>query len=438
MVAEDVPFGVSAEGRALHLWFGEPEEGSPRGRSLLAAAPKSEAPPPAPIPGDPDRPAFAALRDAKEPLTVVVEAAEPRALLRIRGGGAGLDEARVRREGGEVIVTFDLGAYAVPPSPAATPPMDNVHVEKVATLAMIHVKVAPEVPFEVKRDPGALTLTFGEEASLDKVGPAPAPPPLENTDVTSLVSPEIYRGLFPPSLGQDDDQQGPAPTSDVAREGLQLGPVHLRPTILTSYIQGDYTLLDTPTPVTDRYLQIEPRVAADVPLFGGELVADYAVRFRFFSDFEEINTTSHLLNAALDVPLGSRARVRLSDHFSTGTLESTEVDPGQEYFFDLSRFKRNDVELGARVEMGARIFLDGVVSHNDVHFDDPQGFFPYSADTARVGAGMTFDGNLRAAVNYTYDRIPPPDTRTLDRPATTVRRPGKLSTEMLTERSGDR
>ena len=42
-----------------------------------------------------------------------------------------------------------------------------------------------------------------------------------------------------------------------------------------SYVDGDYTVLDTPQPVSDRYLQIEPRVAADMPLLGGELTADY-------------------------------------------------------------------------------------------------------------------------------------------------------------------
>jgi hypothetical protein len=192
-----------------------------------------------------------------------------------------------------------------------------------------------------------------------------------------------------------------------------VGPVHLRPSILASYVDGEYTLLDSPDPVSDRYFQLEPRVSADLPLLGGELVADYSVRLRFFSQFDEINSTSHFLNGGIEVPVGSRTTLRLRDHFSTGILEYTEVDPGQEYFFNLSRFRRNEIEAGARVEAGARIFLDGSVGRNDVDFDDPSGFFPYTSRNARLGAGLTFGDNLRAGLYYTYDRVPPPDARTL-------------------------
>lgn len=417
-LAPDVPFGVHQEGRVLRLAFGESEPSPARGRSLLvAAAPADTTPPsiptvtsplasPAPATGPQSPPAFAALRAPVVPLTVTVEEAGPKALVRIRGG-AGLGDARVRREGGEVIVTFDVGAEAVPASPVAVPPIEEIHVEKVATLSVVHVKVAPEVPFEVSRVPGLLTLTFGEEAALDKIAPPPPAPVSGAADVRSLVSPEIYRGLFPATFGLEGDREAAA-ASDLAREGLQIGPVHLRPSILASYVDGEYTLLDTPEPTRDRYLQLEPRVSADMPLFGGEVTADYGVRLRFLSQFDEINSTSHLLNAGFEMPLGTRTMVRLHDHFSTGILEATEVDPGREYFFDLSRFRRNDVEVGARVEAGPRAFLDGALGYNDVRFDDPAGFFPYTATSARVGAGLTFGDNLRGGVYYTYDHLPAP------------------------------
>jgi hypothetical protein len=425
-LAPDVPLGVHQEGRVLRLAFGEADRAPVPGRSLLvaAAAPETLVPaaltlssaasmPSDPSSSAPSMPAFAALR-APAPLSVTVEEAGPKALVRIRGG-AGLPDARVRREGGEVIVTFDVGALAVPASPGALPPVDEVHVEKVATLAVIHVKVAPEVPFEVAREEGLLTLTFGEEAGLDKIAPPPPPPVSGAVDVRTLVSPEAYRGLFPASFGLEAER-GPAAASDLAREGLQVGPVHLRPSIVASYVDGEYTLLDTPDPVQDRHLQLEPRVAADMPLFGGEVTADYGLRLRYFSQFDEINTASHLLNAGFELPLGSRAMVRVRDHFSTGVLEAMEVDPGQEYFFNLSRFHRNDVEVGARVEAGSRIFLDGALGYNDVRFDeatvsDQGGFFPYTATRARVGAGITLGDNLRGGVYYSYDHIPPPVER---------------------------
>jgi hypothetical protein len=349
---------------------------------------------------------------AAAPVAVTLERAGAKAIVRIRGG-VGLPDARVRREGGEVIVTFDVGALAVPPSPAAMPPVDGIHVEKVATLAVVHVKVAPEVPFEIQREARLLTLTFGEETSLEKIAPAPPAPGTEAVDVEGLVSPEVYRGLFPATFGSEGEAEAAA-ASDLAREGLQVGPVHLRPSVIVSYVDGEYTLLDTPEPVSDSYLQVEPRVFADMPLLGGELTADYGVRLRFYSQFDEVNSTSHLLNARLEVPLGSRTMLRLRDHFSVGILEATEVDPGQEYFFDLSRFHRNEIEAGARVEVGPRGFVDGSFGYNEVNFDDPEaGFFPYDARFARVGAGLTFGDNMRAGLYYGYDRIPSPGARPL-------------------------
>ena len=412
-VPPDVPFRVHQEGARLSFVCREPERAPARGRSLLAAA---EAPPAGPPPAMSPRPAsavpaFAALRAAAEPLSVAVESVGPRALVRIRGG-VGLADARVRREGGEVIVTFDVGAETVPASPPAAPPIDDVHVEKVASLAVIHVRVAPEVPFEVKREERLLTLTFGEEATLESLAPAPPPPPgPQGVDLATHVSPENYKSLFPATTSEGD--HGAAAASDLAREGLQVGPVHLRPSVLVSYVDGDYTLVDSTQPVSDQYLQIEPRVSADMPFLGGELSADYAVRLRYFSAFDQINTTSHILGAGLQLPLGSRTMVRARDHFATGVLESTEVDPGQEYFFNLAHFTRNEVEVGARVEAGSRIFLDGALGYNDVHVDETSGFFPYTERTARAGVGTTLGDNLRAGVYYSYFRVPPPDARPL-------------------------
>ncbi|HVQ30292.1 MAG TPA: hypothetical protein VMV21_11965, partial [Vicinamibacteria bacterium] len=414
-VPTDVAFGVHQEGASLSFSFREADRGPSGGTSLLVAAhaPAGEraeaaaAPVAAPAAPTSATPAYAALR-AADALTVSVESAGPRARVRI-GGGLGLADARVRREGGEVIVTLDVGAEAVPASPAAKPPVDDVHVEKVASLAVIHVKVAPEVPFEVKREQRLLTLTFGEEA-LESLAPPPPPPVPTGVDVNTLVTPDIYKGLFPATAAPEADHSAAA-ASDLAREGLQVGRLHLRPSVLVSYVNGDYTLLDTPQPVTDRFLQLEPRVAADMPVLGGEFTADYALRLRFLSDFEEINSSSQLLNAGLQVPLGTRTTLRARDHFATGVLESTEVDPGQEYFFDLSRFHRNEVEVGARVETGSRIFVDGNLGYNDVRFDDPTSFFPYTESTARLGLGTTFGDNLRAGVYYSYFHVPPPDSR---------------------------
>ena len=315
----------------------------------------------------------------------------------------------MRREGGEVIVTFDVGAEAVPASPAAGAPMDEVHVEKVATLAVIHVKVAPEVPFEVAREPRRITLTFGEESRPREDRPARRPP---RAGGGRRARPRLARGLpgpVPGGLGRGRRGARSRGRSDLAREGLQVGPVHLRPSILTSYVDGDYTLLDTPDPVPTATSRSSPGWPPTCRSSEASSTAEYGLRLRFFSQFDEINTTSHLLNAGLEVPLGSRTMLRLRDHFSTGVLEATEVDPGQEYFFDLSRFRRNEIEAGRGWRLGRAVFLDGVRRREQRGLRRPEGAsFPTARATPALGAGLTFGDNLRAGLYYSYDRIPPP------------------------------
>ena len=77
--------------------------------------------------------------------------------------------------------------------------------------------------------------------------PPPPPPVAGAVDVRTLVSPEIYQGLFPATFGLEGEREAAA-ASDFAREGLQIGPVHLRPSILASYVDGEYTAARHPRP----------------------------------------------------------------------------------------------------------------------------------------------------------------------------------------------
>ena len=59
-----------------------------------------------------------------------------------------------------------------------------------------------------------------------------------------------------------------------------------------------------------------------------------------------MNTSSHLLGAHVELPVGSNVTVRARDRFQSGVLDTRVVDPGGEYFFGLGRFNRNDVDAG--------------------------------------------------------------------------------------------
>jgi Putative beta-barrel porin 2 len=194
---------------------------------------------------------------------------------------------------------------------------------------------------------------------------------------------------------------------------LSLGPVTLRPGITLSYVDADVAGLTGPTPVRDRYLQTQPGLTAEMPFLDGKLQASYEPRFRSFSSYPVVGTTTHMANAALELPVGTSLTLRGSEHFAHGVLETTEVDPGREYFFALGRFTRWNTDLGARWELGGRLGLDLGAGWNQVSFDSASSFFPYSTYSLRAGLAYEVTPNLHAVLGYTYDRVPRPDQRPL-------------------------
>ncbi len=312
--------------------------------------------------------------------------------------------ASVERHGNEVVVSMDAEAPDGLADPPAAPPLEAIRIVRRPGGVSLWVRVAPEVPFEVRRQETLVTVFFGGEgAGMRPVLPWAAP--VE----------ELYPGLFPGSVGElgERTEASPAGFGAETRGGLRFGPLTLRPGIILSYVDADVAGLTGPTPVRDRYLQIQPSVAGEMPLFDGKLQASYEPRLRSFSSYPEVGTTTHLANTSLNLPVGTRLTLRANEHYAHGILESTEVDPGREYFFGLGRFTRWSTDLGARWELGGRLGLDLGAGWNQVSFDTPSSFFPYRTHSLRAGLGYEATPSLRAALDYTYDRVPRPDERPL-------------------------
>jgi hypothetical protein len=311
--------------------------------------------------------------------------------------------AKVERQGSEVVVSLDAEAPDNLTEPPATPPLEAIRIVRRPGGVSLWVRVAPEVPFEVRRQETLVTVFFGEEGAARPVAPPAAP--VE----------ELYSKLFPGSTSEvgERTEDRPAGFGAETRGALSLGPLSLRPSIVLSYVDADVAGLAGPTPVRDRYLQVQPSLTGEMPLFDGKVQATYEPRLRSFSSYPEVGTTTHLANASLDLPVGTSLTFQASEHFAHGILETTEVDPGREYFFALGRFTRWSTDLGARWELGGRLGLDLGAGWNQVSFDTTSSFFPYSNYSLRAGLGYEVTPSLRAVLGYTYDRVPRPDQRPL-------------------------
>ncbi len=304
------------------------------------------------------------------------------------------------REGDFVLIRIAGTAPEELVLPAVEAPLEAITIERAATESVLRVKVAPEVPFEASHEPGMLTVVFGELPAPELRGP---------------VTPELYLRLFPVATAEAQQEQPQEGFAGGGAEGITIGRLTLRPYISAAWVDADVLAFASPTPVRDQYLQLAPGVTASLPVRDGLLAAEYEPRLRFFSAIPQVGETSHFVGARLELPLGSRALVQLAHRYTRATLETTVVDPGREYFFDLARYSFNESSALARVDLGGRLWAEGEGRWAWNRFDERQqaGFFDYDNRALRAGLGYDVGSDLRATVSYSYERLPPSPDREL-------------------------
>jgi len=308
--------------------------------------------------------------------------------------------AVVRREGEEVVIRIAAPPAGELPPPAVEAPLRGIRIEAGEQATVVRVSVPPEVPFETTHEPGMTTVVFGEALPAD----------------LQAVTPEMYARLFPAGAlerqPQTDESEAPKPSE--VEGAFRIGRVAVRPGLTASYVDADVFAADDPEPVRERYLQVGPAVSATTPLASGQLTADYEARLRFFATLPQVEKTSHFAGARLELPLGSRGTLRASHRYTRAVLETTVVDPGQEYFYDLAPYTFNETTLGGRLDVGARLSAEGEATWTRARFEPgATGFFSYDSRALRAGLGYDLGGDLRLVLSYLFERTPPAAERSI-------------------------
>jgi putative beta-barrel porin BBP2 len=243
----------------------------------------------------------------------------------------------------------------------------------------------------------------------------PSPSPEPSPDPTVEI---LYRSILPSppdsEIPTDPDAAGAeaggtvtAPRDDAARGGLHLGRVQLLPAFDAVYVRAEGAFLDTPEPVQDSYFELRPRIGAEMPVSTGFLRGAYSASIRRGSSIDVVESTiTHVADLSLDLPIGGIGEITASEHYSQGLLETTEVDRGREYFFDLGRFKRNRHSLDLRLLPGGRTNVNVGGSLDSVRIDDEAGFFDHEQQAVSAQIGYELTPLLNAALGYGYARIP--------------------------------
>jgi hypothetical protein len=286
------------------------------------------------------------------------------------------------------------------PAPTGTGPADPI-TPMATTATATAIPAAPVA----SSDPRAADVPAASVADLARTlfpGSSPA-----SSEATGSIA-ELYPRLFPTGVPEARPVETEAPTGTTT-SGAELGPFRVRASVDARYVDAD-TFLDT-VPTRDRFLEVAPRVDAEAPLGAGRFGLDYTPVLRAFATYDQINSSSQIAGARLELPVGAAVTVTASDHFVGGTLDTRIVDPGGEYFYGLGRFVRNDVLAGARVALGPRLGLELSGAAGRVRFHERSTFFDYDSRTASAGLGFELTPNLKASAAYVYDEIPRPPGR---------------------------
>jgi hypothetical protein len=353
-------------------------------------------------------------------LVLVLALADPRASVtdvRVEGEGSNwavrvvapglVGPAKVHREGNDLVIVVPAELPApIPPPLSPTSDIKAVTIEGGPLETRVRLRLVLPLPYEVQQDTGLVTVVLR---------------PRRETQ-SALEMRDLYAKIFP--MAPSDVPGGPTPTSTAAGppatnddSGLHLGFIRFRPSLVVSYIDADTSLLDTPAPVHDQYLQIEPHlgfgVGAQLNLPGGAgLRVSYEPRFRAYTSFEELRHPTHLATASATVPVGATVTLRGIHHFARGLLETTEADPGREYFFNLVPFTRNTTTASVALEPGGPVGIAVTASRDTVTFDGA-GFFDHRTDTLGSDLKYQLRESLDAHLLLGFDRVPEPAERPL-------------------------
>lgn len=261
----------------------------------------------------------------------------------------------------------------------------------------------------------------GHEAASEEPAPAGQTPVQQNTaaDAGARVASadEIYGKLFP--FAPSETQEAPAEEAQAETAAgppgprmLTVGSLTLRPSLHLSYVRGD-TTLESARPVRADYVQIQPGLDLETSFGEGRLAVAYEPSIRRLSSYDLLEEPTHRLLGRIELPLGPRFDLDVVDTFTSGVLETEQVDPGHEYFFGLSRFTQNTAAVNASLAVAARLSIEARGGWSAVRFDDPVGFFPYDSRSAFLGLRFDLNPKLKATLGYAYDRVPPPEGRPL-------------------------
>jgi hypothetical protein len=303
--------------------------------------------------------------------------------------------ATVRGEGTSVIV--EVAASMAPAVRLPEPGMFVLGVDAsspASDVTTLSLAVGQGITYEVERDDRLLRVVFRRSTSKAQVS-------------------ELYAMLFPGSTGTGAGEAPAVRDVDDEPDGFVLGRTAVRPAADVVYTSGRTSFARGPVPERDAFVETRPRIDTDTRLGLADLRLSYELRWRRGSEFEESNMASHILDAGMTAPLGSRLVTTAHHHHFEGRQEANEADPGGELFYSRERFTKDLTTAGLTVEVGPLTRLVATGHHRRHGLDSEVQFFSHTKYGAGLSARRELGPNLIADLGYGFERVPAPEARPL-------------------------
>ena len=201
-------------------------------------------------------------------------------------------------------------------------------------------------------------------------------------------------------------------------EAIVVGPFLFSPALQLQWQHRDNIFFTPDNPVADEVYVARAALVLELPIYESYVRFSYRPQFREYKDYELQENWSHFVDLIGAFEFSSGVVLDAAYRFVKGSLETREVDPGDELVFGDNAFTKNFLGVGFDYWISARDGLSIEFDYTDVAYDDPltepnsnrEQFYDYTRGAGSIGWVHQLSSVLVMDVMYGHIQFDPVDT----------------------------
>ncbi len=173
-----------------------------------------------------------------------------------------------------------------------------------------------------------------------------------------------------PAFGQTSQSYDSHPVVNKG-EAIPVGPFLFSPALQLSWQHRDNIFFTPVDPVADEVYLARAAVVFELPIYESYLRFSYISQYREYKDFQLQENWSHFVDLSGAFEFSNGLVIDAMYRYVQGSLETREVDPGDELVFGDRPFKKNFLGFGLDYWITARDGIGFKADYTDVAYNDP-------------------------------------------------------------------